>query len=262
MKRGSGIGSITTFLLASLLLSGCVSSTNMTKMSVDTVDAYQQHLNLAMQYIGMNNRDLARIHLVKAEKYFNSSDKVAQSQFYNGYALLYQIELELVLAEKYFRKALDGNAENSTARYNFASFLFNQERFEDALDQILIVTEDLNYQRRPQAFYIAGLLENKREQPDRALRFFIRATELSPLFRPPYIESAKIYMGQQNLVLAKKQLLEHVGLAGPTADNLWLSIRLETHLGNNELARIQGEKLKMLYPDSKEAAQYATALQY
>ena len=261
MKPVSRMGSIATFLLVALLLSGCVSSTNTAKTSVDAADAYQQHLNLAMQYIGLNNRDLARIHLGKAKKYFNSSDKAAQSQFFNGYALLYQIELELALAEKYFRKALDSNAENSTARYNFASFLFNQERFEDALDQMLIVTEDLNYQRRPQAFYIAGLLENKREQPDKALRLFIRASELSPLFRPSYIEAAKIYRGQKNYVLAKKMLQEHVGLAGLTADNLWLLIRLEAHLGNNESARIKGEKLKMLYPDSTEAAQYATALQ-
>jgi len=260
MDRVSRIGSIATFLLVALLLSGCVSSTNMTKVTVDTADAYQQHLNLAMQYIGMNNRDLARIHLGKAEKYLNSSDKAAQSQFYNGYALLYQVELELALAEKYFLKALDSNGENNTARYNFASFLFNQKRFNDALDQMLIVTEDLNYQRRPQAFYIAGLLENKRENPDTALRFFIRASQLAPLFRPPYIEAAKIYLGQKNYVLAKKKLQEHVGLAGATADNLWLSIQLEAVLGNDESARIQGEKLKKLYPDSKEAAQYAKAL--
>ena len=262
MKRVSRMGSIATFLLATLFLLGCVSSTSMTKVTVNKSDAYEQHLNLAMQYIGMNNRDLARVHLGKAEKYLSNTDKVAQSQLHNGYALLYQIELELDLSEEYYRKALGSDEENTTARYNFASFLFNQDRFNDALDQMLIVTEDLNYQRRPQAFYIVGLLENKRENPDNALLFFIRASELAPLFRLPYIEAAKIYMGQKNHVLTRQKLQEHIGLAGVTAENLWLSIQLEADLNQYALARIQGEKLKKLYPDSKEAAEYETSLQY
>mgnify|MGYP002700825028 CR=1 FL=1 len=92
--------------------------------------------------------------------------------------------------------------------------------------------------------------------------FFIRASALAPLFRLPYIEAAKIYMGQKNHVLTRQKLQEHIGLAGVTAENLWLSIQLEADLNQYALARIQGEKLKKLYPDSKEAAEYETSLQY
>jgi len=61
-------GRLVIALTLGLLLQGCASPT--TKSSAggpDAKAAYQQHVNLAKQYIGLKNRELARIHLSKAE---------------------------------------------------------------------------------------------------------------------------------------------------------------------------------------------------
>ncbi len=67
------------------------------------------------------------------------------------------MEQETELAEKHFRQAIASDKKDSMARYNFAAFLYNQGRFKEALQQMQIVSEDLGYERRPQAFYICRL---------------------------------------------------------------------------------------------------------
>ena len=107
-----------------------------------------------MKYIGSENRDLARVHLKKATKYRSRS-----AQLDNAYALLYQSEGEYQLAEAHYKKALARDKKYTLARYNFAAFLYNQGRMAEARKQIELVTQDLEYERRAQAFYILGLTE-------------------------------------------------------------------------------------------------------
>ena len=116
-------GRLVIALTLGLLLLGCVSPATIPSAGgSDAKAAYQQHVSLAKQYIGLKNRELARIHLSKAERFQNAVDKTRLSELYNGYALLYQSELEMELAEKYYQKALVSDATDSVARYNFSSY--------------------------------------------------------------------------------------------------------------------------------------------
>ena len=98
-------------MVASFL--GCVFSPETRKKTADPQAAFDQHIKLAMQYIGSKNRDLARVHLKKVAKF---SAKARRSKLHNGYALLYQMEQETELAEKHFRKAIASNKTDSMAR--------------------------------------------------------------------------------------------------------------------------------------------------
>ena len=152
------------YLLLAVLISallGCVSSTEIKRTAADPQEAFSRHIKLAMQYIGSKNRDLARVHLQKAAK-FESRDR--RAQLHNGYGLLYQMEQETALAEKHFRKALASDKTDSSARYNFAAFLYNQRRFKEARQQMKLVSADLGYERRPQALYILGLAQRQTGQ--------------------------------------------------------------------------------------------------
>ena len=151
MKSALKRSRLVAVMLLGLLLLGCASTaSNVSSGRENNQAAYQQHVNLAKQYIGLDKRDLARLHLNKAEKLHNAADIKGLAQLYNSYALLYQIELEVALAETYFLKAIDSDPSDSVVRYNFSSFLFNQDRFLESLEQMLLVSKDLNYQRRPQ----------------------------------------------------------------------------------------------------------------
>ena len=206
-----------------------------------------------MKYIASKNRELARVHLDNAQSFGSRSNR---SQLHNGYALLYQLEQETELAEKYFRKAISSKKTDSTARYNFAAFLYNQGRFEEALKQMQLVSEDLGYERRAQAFYILGLAQNKTGQALEALESFEKASQLAPQFAPPYIEAAEIYFAQKRLAKAKRALDQHGYLAQLSAKSLWLSVRIENSFGNRDAEASQGLKLKNLFPYSSENLEY------
>lgn len=232
---------------------GCVSGPDAKKRVADPEQAFAQHIKLAMKYIGVKNRDLARVHLEKAA---NFDSKATRSKLNNGYALPYQLEQETELAETYFRKAIANNKADSMARYNFAAFLYNQGRFKEALKQMQLVSEDLGYERRPQAFYILGLAQRKTGQMEEALESFEKATQLTPGFAPPFIEAAEIYFEQQKLPIAKRALDQYVFLAQPTPKSLWLAVRIEDYFGNLDGAASQGLKLKNLFPYSSENLEY------
>jgi type IV pilus assembly protein PilF len=244
------------YLLLAVLISallGCVSSTEIKRSAADPQEAFSRHIKLAMQYIGSRNRDLARVHLQKAAK-FESRDR--RAQLHNGYGLLYQMEQETALAEKHFRRALASDKTDSSARYNFAAFLYNQRRFKEARQQMKLVSADLGYERRPQALYILGLAQRQTGQQAEALRSFEKATQLLPAFALPYIEAAEIYFAQQQLPVAKRALQQYSLLAQPTAKSLWLAVRIEDSFGNRDAAASQGLKLKNLFPYSSENLEY------
>lgn len=244
------------FLLIAVLtisLLGCVSSIETRNTVADPDEAFARHIKLAMQYIGSKNRDLARVHLEKAAA-FNS--KTRRAKLHSGYGLLYQMEQETELAEKHFRHAIASDKKDSMARYNFAAFLYNQGRFKEALQQMQIVSEDLGYERRPQAFYILGLAQRKTGQQAQALGSFEKATQLRLKFAAPYVEAAEIYFAQQKLPIAKWALDQYGLLAQPTAKSLWLAVRIEQRFGNKDGAASQGLKLKNLFPYSSENLEY------
>jgi type IV pilus assembly protein PilF len=234
------------------ILMGCMSSVPQ-KSTTNPEARFEQHIKLAKQYIGSKNRDLARVHLTKASRFKSRSNRF---QLHNGYALLYQMEQEIELAEASYRKAIASNKTNSMVRYNFGAFLYNQERFKEALEQIKHASADLDYERRPQAFYIQGLAHGRLGQNKQALRAFEKTTQLSPGFAPPYLEAAEIYYAQQRLPIAKRALDQYTYMAQPNAKSLWLAVRLEDSFGNRDGAASEGLKLKNLFPYSRENLEY------
>ena len=239
------------FLVAAFAVTGCVSDGPKSANSENPEAASQQHIKLALKYIGSDNRDLARVHLEKAAKYRSRS-----AQLFNAYALLYQREQEFKLAEEYFAKALARDKSYTLARYNFAAFLYNQGRLAEAREEIKLVSEDLGYERRAQAFYILGLTQKRMGDSPQALESFEKATQLSSGFPAPFLEAAELYYQQQNYPLSKLALDRFRQLSAPTAQSLWLAVRVEERFGNRDKAASEGLKLKNLFPYSKENLAY------
>ena len=56
--------------------------------------------------------------------------------------------------------------------------------------------------------------------------------------------------------LAKQSVLHYIGLAGETAEGLWLLVQTELRLGNSQAVLENGTKLKILFPGSDEVVKY------
>ena len=165
------------------------------------------------------------------------------------------------LAEQHYRKAIGIDQNNSMVRYNFATFLYNHRRFAEALEQIEVASNDLDYARRPQAFYISGLIQRQLNRSAEALRSFVKVNQLLPEYAPPWLNTAEIYFEHKRFLEAVQALQQYSDLASPTAKSLWLAVRLEEYFGNRDAVASQGLKLKKLFPYSSENREYKEWLQ-
>ena len=102
------------------------------------------------------------------------------------------------------------------------------------------VSQDLNYDRRPQAFYILGLAQNRLKERAAALESFEKATQLAAGFSPPYLEAAEIYFQQKDYALSRMALDRFKQMSEPTAQSLWLSVRLEKNLATATMPPAKG----------------------
>ena len=107
-----------------------------------------------------------------------------------------------------------------------------------------LVSEDLRYERRPQAFYIVGSGSEQNRSGAEALESFEKATQLTPRF------AAALFGGRRDIFCAAKAANGQACagsicfLAPPTAKSLWLAVRLKHSFGNRDGSLKSGFEVK------------------
>ncbi len=234
-------------------LAGCAAqsggSSRPTPVSID--QALEDHIQLGLSYISQGDREAARHHLTRAMDINPRSAGV-----HNGMALLYQLEQETDLADRHFRRAISLDRNYSRARNNYGVFLFQQQRFDEALRQFQQVTRDTNYEMRPQAFISLGLTASQLGREEEAAEAWNRAIALNPTLAGPYLELADHHFREGDYPLAQRYLAAHDTLARPSARSLWLGLRLEHRFGNRDGVASKGLALSKLFPYSQENLDY------
>lgn len=214
-------------------------------------DALGSYIELGLGYIGQNNRDQARLNLLRALEIDSRSPGAN-----NGMALLYQLERDTARAEEYFKKALSYDRDFTQARNNYAVFLATQKRFDEAFVQFDLASRDVNYQLRPQVFLSLGAVASKLGKTREATDAWERALALDKELPGPYLELANMYFERGDFPEAKRYLDRHAQLAQPSARSLWLAVRLEDAFGNADGVASKGLALRKLFPYSREAVAY------
>ena len=213
--------------------------------------ALETHIKLGLGYLGENNLDSARFHLNKASEIAPRDVGVL-----NGRALLFQLEGEPELAEKSFKAALREDKAFTQGRLNYATFLYNKERYAEAYEHYEIASEDLNYDRRTVALYGVGISAQKIGREERAVAAFKQSVLLQRNMSPAHIELADYYLREKDYALAKKHLTLFETYSRPSARSLWLGIQIERVFGNKDKEASQALSLRNLFPYSKEYLEF------
>lgn len=236
-------------LLLVAVLSGCASTGQQGQANNDQV--MDNHLQLALGYIGTGERESARYHLTKASEVNRRAPGVL-----HAYALLYQSEGELDVAESHYRRAIAADRNFSRARLNYGVFLYSQRRFEEAYSQFETVTEDLDYELRAVAFSHLGLTALNLGRTERAAAAFRRAIQLDPVLARPYLELARLEFDAGNYPRSKQWLDQHNRLSQASPTSLWLGVRLASVFGDRDTEASNALALRNLFPYSEEALAY------
>jgi type IV pilus assembly protein PilF len=240
-------------LLLALLVSSCQSMKTPQGANTDngTSELVQRHLDLAIGYL--RNRDYQRAK----EKLAKALDiEPKNADVHATYGLVFQLEGEIDLAEEYFKQAVRYDPQSAQIRNSYGAFLFSENRFHEAVDQLSKASEDRFYSNRPMVFENLGVAYKRIGNPEDAEYAFTRATQLNPQQPRALIELGEIRFDERNYVESRGYYRRYSQVGPSTAKSLWLCVRLSRIFQDNNLEASCSEALEGIFPGSGEYQQY------
>ncbi len=171
--------------------------------------------------------------------------------------LIYASLGDPVVAEEAFKRALELSPRDGDNLHNYAWFLCQQRRYDEAEAMFLRATALPNYGEVQRTLLTRGVCQARAGRWVEAERTLSRSYELDPanpvtaynlsdvLLRRGELERARFYVRRIN------QVPEAV-----TAQSLWLAARIERRLGNMEGLQDFGRQLRERFPQSPETLQF------
>ncbi|MBP0047768.1 type IV pilus biogenesis/stability protein PilW [Marinobacterium sp. AK62] len=256
--KGSGL---VVLLASAVLLSGCATQSDTSGSGRSPEETLEAYTSLGIQYLQAGNTVNAKLSLQRA---LELDDDYAPAL--STLALVFQTEQEYELAEQYFRSALQADPDSARIHNNYGAFLFAQQRYSQACQQLQSATEDPFYSGRAQALENLGRCYQLTQQDDLAAQSFRRALAINgnrPLsliglaqheLDTGELASASRYF-ERFLDLVRSRRTEH------TAASLWLGIQLARAEHDTSKASTYALILKNTYPESAEYRRYEESTQ-
>jgi len=242
-------------VLGAVLLAGCAgepasqdSKAASPQADSDGLQRARAFTNLAGAYYARAQYKIALDELRKAI--------IADSHYgpaYDVYGLIYMDLEEDTLADENFRRAIELDRNDSEARNNYGWFLCTRGRYQEGLEQFKAALRNPLYTRPEQAMTNAGLCAEKSGDLMLAEANLVKSLKLQPDNPNTILKLAALNYRQDRLPDAQRLLERYFELAPPTAESLWLGVRLERKLGNRSQEAAYGLQLRKNFPDSNEA---------
>ncbi|TCO78446.1 type IV pilus assembly protein PilF [Chromatocurvus halotolerans] len=241
-------------LLCLFALSACITSRDTVFTEPASPDeVLTQRVELARKYIGDGNWDAAKRNLKVA-----ASINDRKPEVHEAFALVYQSTGEIEMAEASYQRAIALDDRFSRARNNYAAFLFSQQRFKEAEQQLQAVVRDTLYEARPRAFINLGLSRLALADDDGAEEAFIRALSMQGNNSIPLLEMASLRLKAGDYRAAAQYYERYrSAVRRQSARGLWLGVRLAQATGDRDAEGSYALALRNLYPESPEYAAYA-----
>lgn len=252
-KSISKVCFISIFLSLPFLLAGCVTTLDRPKPVVDEEKVLESNVKLGMAYLQQKQRDSA---LRAFNRALEVDSKSAEANM--GLAIIHQLNGELDLAEKSFKKAERGRVIFSEANiaYTYGRFLMEGERYKEALSKFETAGKDIAFARRADAIYSMGVCADKLSDNKKAIASFEHALNLNTRHAPAALELAHQRFEARQYEQAKTYLDIYSRNARQSARSLWLGIRIERIFGNKDKEASYALALKNLHPYSREYLMY------
>ncbi|MBT8147201.1 MAG: type IV pilus biogenesis/stability protein PilW [Gammaproteobacteria bacterium] len=244
-------------VFSGLLLTGCV-TTSSGGFNPETSDeeALDDYIQLAGAYYEAND-------MVRTRRHINNALAINErsSQAYNILAMVHQREGDLDLADEVFQRAIRFDASNSRVRNNYAAFLFDQQRFEEAYQQLAVVANDTAYEGRAIAFENLGRSALRLGSLEDAASAFERALQLNGNLYVSTLELAQIRFNQGDYATARRLYSQYLTIKDfysipHSPRSLWVGIQVEGYYQNDAAVEGYGRLLTALYQDSPEYQLY------
>lgn len=233
-------------------LTGCVSTGSVDPMRTaeGREKARDAYIQLGLGYLQQGAAERAKVPLRKALE-LDSSSADANAAL----ALVFQTEMEPKLADEHYRKALSSRRDARILN-NYGGFLFEQKRYEEALERFQEAAEDSLYPERSRVFENLGLTALRMKRTDQAKQYFDKSLRLNVQQPVALLEMASLSFDEKQYVPARDYYERYTKIAPQTARSLLLGVRIATVFDDRDQAASLGLQLKRLYPGTPEYQQY------
>ena len=211
-------------------------------------------------------RERARIHTELAGAYFQKGNLgvalseariaiAADSDYapaYNVLGLVYSDLHETSDAQEAFERSLRLNSSDPDANHNYAWFLCENKRPEESIRYFLLAVRHPLYATPQKSYAMAAICAQRANKHRDAEEYLERALRLDPNYTPALISLAHAKYRRGELTAARDLVGRYNKLSEPTAESLWLGLRIERKRGNSSAVTSFANQLRRSFPGSKE----------
>ena len=241
--------SYTGWLLA-LVLAGCTTQQNSGQQALTrTQNNAKVHTELAAMYYERTQLGVAMEELGKA---LQAEPDYAPA--YNVRGLVNMALREDRQAEEDFQRSLHLDSGDSDAHNNYGWFLCQRGKIQDSIRHFMMALKNPLYPSPEKSYLNAGVCSRKGGNTKDAEEFLQKALILRPNMPEALLGLAELGFDNGDYAGAKSYFMRFTQNNGSslTAENLWLAVRIERKLGDNNSAESYALQLRKHFPDSRE----------
>ena len=211
-------------------------------------------------------RNRARIHTELASLYYSrGSMGVALEELraaadsdqnyaptHGMFGLVYMELRENKLAEQSFERALRLSPNDPDINHNYGWFLCQTGREPESIKYFLQAIRNPLYPTPWRSYSAAGQCTLRKDNIKEAEEFFQRALKMEPDDPPTLFQMGLIRYRQGQLDAARRLVSRYNKLVNPTAESLWLALRIERKLGERNAESSYASQLRRGFPGSPQ----------
>ena len=211
-------------------------------------------------------RNRARLHTELASLYYSNGNLgvaleelraavAADANYasaYGMYGLVYMRMKDNTRAQESFDRALRMAPNDADINHNYGWFLCQTGRESDSIKYFLAAIRNPLYPGPWRSYSAAGVCSLKTNQPKDAEVFFERALKLESDEPTSLLQLGQIRYRQGNIGEARSMVARHNKLVAPSAESLWLAVRIERRLGDRLQEQAYANQLRRRFPTSPE----------
>ena len=211
-------------------------------------------------------RERARVHTELAAAYYERGNMgvaleelrialAADANYAPAYNILGLVHMDLKehpQAQQNFERGLRIAPNDPDMNHNYAWFLCQSDREELSLRYFLAAIKNPLYPTPQKSYALAGACALRKGKQTEARDYFEWALRLDPKLPLALVNLAQIKYRAGELSEARGLVGRFNQIVEPTAESLWLAVRIERRLGDRAAEAKQSAELRRRFPGSKE----------
>jgi type IV pilus assembly protein PilF len=211
-------------------------------------------------------RNRAKVHTELASLYYERGNMAvaleelriavgADSNYALAYSMFGVVYMELrenKLAQSNFERALSLAPTDPDINHNYGRFLCQNGREVESIKYFLQAVRNPLYTTPWRSYAAAGQCALRKDNVKDAEEYFLRALRQEQDDPVSLLYLAQIRYRQGSLEDARKLVIRHNRVVEPTAESLWLALRVERKLGERSAESNYANQLRRRFSNSRE----------